>query len=120
MSINDLLESEIVLPMLLLLGVALFIGIPYLIKFNEKQVYGDSSNNIDKKEVVAIVVDKRTENNYLTRNVQVNILTFQLENGERIEFALRDSTTIIIGDKGLLTYSGKRFISFARKEKNED
>ena len=112
MSINDLLDSELVLVLLLVAGLVFFAGIPFWVSKQEQEVYGSSSNLNNVKTVGATIIDKRTENNYLTHNVIVTYVVFQLEDDCRISLAVRDAATLVVGDKGTLRYDGKRFISF--------
>lgn len=119
MSINDLLDSTMLIPVLAVFGVAFFIGIPFLISRTEKEVYGNSKDIYEEEKAAATVVEKRTENNYLTQSIKVNIVVFELENGKRIDLAVRDASVIVVGDKGVLSYSGKRFISFVRDGVND-
>ena len=112
MSINDLLGSELVLPLLLVVGFVFFFSVPFLISKQEKELYGSSSAPNNVKTAVATIVDKRTEDNYLTHNLVVTYVVFQLEDGSRIPLAVRDAATMVVGDKGFLRYDGKRFISF--------
>lgn len=112
MSINDLLDSEWVLPLLLVMGFAFFIGIPFLISKQEKEVYGSSSKPNNVRTAIATIVDKRNESNYLTQNIVVTYVVFQLEDDSRVSLAVRDATTMVVGDKGVLRYDGNRFVSF--------
>ena len=114
MSINDLFDSEWVLPLLLIAGFAFFIGMPILTTRKEKEVFGSDSNLYSTKAAVATIVDKRVENNYLTQSIVITHVVFELEDASRIDLAVRNASTMVIGDKGLLKYSGNQFISFQR------
>lgn len=84
----------------------------------KSDVYGDRQGVYETQKRSAKVISKTTANHPMSVYVQVNYLTFELENGERREFAIRDESTfrsIVENDKGILTYCGKSFISFDRK-----
>ncbi len=86
-------------------------------KKNQNNVLGTSDiANYQKTCIKAKVVNKinKNVNNY---NDPFNHIIFEKENGERLEFALRDENiynNIIVGDKGLLTFAGNAFIDFVR------
>ena len=47
----------------------------------------------------------------------INMVVFELSNGNRLEFAIKNPTTygiMVEGDCGTLKYQGKKFISFER------
>ena len=117
MSINDLLDADIIPFIIVIIGLGIifaFFVLPFMISKEEKEVYGNNSNTSEKQEAIATVIEKRTEVNYLTHNIKIHLAVFQFEDNERLELALPDASAIVVGDKGLLTYSGKHFISFSR------
>ena len=89
-------------------------------KKNQNNVLG--TNNIANHQKICIkakVVNKinKNVNNY---NDPFNHIIFEKEDGERLDFALRDENiynNIVVGDEGLLTFAGHAFIDFIRISK---
>ncbi len=88
--------------------------------------YADSAKGSRKKQLSSVevksvvVVEKRIAS---PDDILVNLylVLFQDESGDKIEFAIENTKEfdrITVGDKGILTFSGKRFFSFD-KESNE-
>ena len=114
MSINDLLDSEWIIPLIIIFCLGFFIFIPVYISKTEKKTYGGDDASVEKREARATIVDKSTETNLFTQNGVVNHVVFEFEDGSRVSLAVRDAQTMVVGDKGILSYQGKRFVSFIR------
>ncbi|WP_300379501.1 DUF2500 domain-containing protein [Clostridium sp.] len=70
--------------------------------------------------VEAKIIGKRTHVSRGTNNHSASTsyhITFELINAERLELKVsyNDYAYIVEGDKGILTFQGRRFISFERK-----
>ena len=121
MSINDLLDSEILIPAIfvvffLIMIVAIPAGIAASKKAN-KDIYGDNEVGETVKEATAKIVEKNSTAHPLSPTIMVNAIVFELENGNRVELAIKDSSVygvLIVGDCGTLSYQGKKFVSFER------
>ena len=75
----------------------------------------------DKKKplipVEAKIVSKRSQVTGMDHNFTQYYVTFQLINGERMEFKVKDNEYgyLVEGDEGTLTFQGSIFVSFQRK-----
>lgn len=121
MSINGLLNDESFLQMLLLIfgigGVIVFFVVIAGAKKNDKQIYGGDNDDTELFRDRVRVVARRTSPHPMTPRIMVNMIVFEKENGSRVELAIRDPAvfgTIVEGDKGILSYQGKRFVGFQR------
>ncbi len=126
MSINDLLDSEFLLPsMAIVFLFIVLIGVPIGIastKKATKEIYGEDSDFSAKEQCFAVLIARRTAAHPLSPAVTVNTAVFEKEDGSRIELAIKDSeqfSLMVEGDKGLLYYQGKRFIDFERSSFHE-
>ena len=114
MSINDLFDSEWIIPLIIIFCLGFFIFIPVYISKTEKKTYGGDDVSVEKREARATIVDKSTETNLFTQNGVVNHVVFEFEDGNRVSLAVKDAQTMVVGDNGILSYQGKRFVSFIR------
>ncbi len=88
-----------------------------------EKISNDNSPIIEKK---AKVIDKRTSTSRRHHNsgnghmhshsVTSNYMTFEMEDGERMEFLIKGKEfgLIVVGDSGALKYQGTRFLEFSR------
>ena len=120
MSINDLLDSEIVIPaMLVFLLLFLVIGIPFGIGIGNakrKILYGDKCCELCEESNTKIIA-KIIRNHPTNSSIMINIVIFELKNGNKVELSIENQAkfnSMNEGDTGLLCYHGKRFISFKR------
>lgn len=124
MSINDLLDSEILIPaMLVIFVVVMIFAIPTGLAMSKKtnnNIYGDDEYGETKEAKNVKIIARRTSPHPLNQTVMINMVVFELANGSRIELAIKDPNTIMVeGDRGTLKYQGKKFISFERGTENE-
>jgi|GEM_PF-1622740 len=129
MSFNDLFEeignSEeffekvlymFIISILVIIPVAIIIAL--ILSSNSKaRIYGDKEKGPILTEMNAKVVSKSVGPHPSNKALTVNMIVFELANGYRMDFAIKDSNLfgiIIEGDYGTLTYQGKRFIRFDR------
>lgn len=126
MSINDLLDSEMFLPMLMVLLVAVMaFSIPIGLAAGKKtnnDIYGDDENGATQEEKNAKIIARRTIPHPLNQAIMIKMVVFELANGSRMELAIKDSTTygiMVEGDRGTLKHQGKKFVSFERGSNNE-
>lgn len=85
-----------------------------------KVVSNNSKNSgAVKVTVPAVVVEKRTRYSGYRDTVAmaINSVTFELDNGSRVVLNLgeRDFGYVVEGDRGLLTFKGRKFYAFERK-----
>ena len=120
MSVNDLMNDDNFL-VVLSVGFIIFsiILISWIQKSREKadEIYGGNDYGMTTYSGHAKVLARRTSPNPLSPTVMVNMIVFEMENGSRVELAIKESAvfgTIVEGDCGILRYQGKRFISFER------
>ncbi len=121
MSINDILNDDSFIPIcmvmfVIIMVIALPIGIAMGKKTN-KSIYGDDEFGSITQVKGAKIVARRTSPHPLNQTVMINMVVFELSNGERIEFAIKDPNTygvMVEGDFGTLSYRGKKFIRFDR------
>lgn len=121
MSINDLMNDESFLQMLLWVvgigGIIVFFVALAAAKKNDKQIYGGDDCDTALFRGRVRVVARRTTPHPMTPKIMVNMVVFEMENGSRVELAIRDPAvfgTIVEGDQGILSYQGKRFVGFQR------
>jgi len=126
MSINDLLDSEVFIPAMLVFFVVIMIfAIPAGLAMGKKtnnDIYGDDEYGETKEEKNAKIVATRNTPHPLNQTIFVYMVVFELADGSRIELAIKDAATygiLIEGDCGTLKYQGKKFISFERCSNNE-
>lgn len=126
MSINDLLDSEAIIPAMLVIFVVIMIfAIPTGLAIGKKtnnDIYGDDEYGATQVEKNAKIIARRTTPHPLNQAVMINMVVFELANGSRIELAIKDPNTygiVVEGDCGTLKYQGKKFIGFERGSNNE-
>lgn len=126
MSINDLLDSEILIPaMLVIFVVVMIFAIPAGLAMGKKtnnNIYGDDEYGATKEEKNAKIIARRTTPHPLNQAVMINMVVFELANGSRVELAIKDPTTygiMVEGDCGTLKYQGKKFVGFERGSGSE-
>ena len=127
MSINDLLDADLTMPIMVVVVVICIlglIGIPVLIKASkktEKNIYGSDEYGIAIVEKNARILARRSGPHPLNQALVVNTVVFELANGSRIELAIKDNNvygTMLEGDCGTLKYNGKKFLAFERYSTN--
>ena len=121
MSVNDLLDSDVLIPaMLVMFLVIMIFAIPVGLAMGKKankEIYGDDEYGVIKEERNAKVLARRTAPHPMNQAVMINMVVFELANGSRVELAIKDAQQygiMIEGDCGTLTYQGKKFVSFER------
>lgn len=126
MSINDLLDSEVMIPAMLVIFVVIMIfAIPAGLAMGKKinnNIYGDDEYGATKEEKNAKIIARRATSHPLNQAVMINMVVFELANGSRIELAIKDPNTygiMVEGDRGTLKYQGKKFVGFERGNNNE-
>ncbi|MGN0171227.1 MAG: DUF2500 family protein [Acutalibacteraceae bacterium] len=121
MSINDVLMKKIpdevgIIALIIFIGA--FIVIPFAIYFTirkEREIYGENSDGEIQMQNNVKVLSKSNFPHPRNPKYKINIIIFELENKERLEFAIKDNIAyekILIGDIGNLRFRGKQFISF--------
>lgn len=115
MTINDLLDSEWVLPLLLVFCFAFFFVVVFNISKSQKKVFSVGNEQAEVIENPATIIYKSTENNGF---IEFTRIVFEFEDGKRIDLAVKDASTLLQGDKGILKYQGNKFISFDRYTEN--
>lgn len=126
MSINDLLDSEVMIPAMLVIFVVIMIfAIPAGLAVGKKtnnNIYGDNEYGATQEEKNAKIIARRATPHPLNQAVMINMVVFELANGSRIELAIKDPNTygiMVEGDRGTLKYQGKKFVGFERGNNNE-
>lgn len=126
MSINDLLDSEVLIPAtLVVFVVVMIIAIPAGLSMGKKtnnNIYGDDEYGATKEEKNAKIIARRTTPHPFNQAVMINMVVFELSNGSRVELAIKDPNTygiMVEGDCGILKYQGKKFVSFERGNSSE-
>lgn len=126
MSVNDLLDSEILIPMMLVSFVVIMIVfVPIGLAIGKKtnnRIYGDDECGAAKEEKGAKIIARRTTPHPMNQAVMINMVVFELANGSRVELAIKDPKiygVMVEGDCGTLKYQGKKFVSFERGSNNE-
>lgn len=126
MSINDMLESEILLPAMAIVFIVIMIfaipaGIARGKKTNEA-IYGENDDGIIKEERNAKIIALRSNPHPLNSTILIHSAVFELTDGNRLEFAIKDPDVfgvMIEGDFGTLWYQGKKFVGFVRCNQSE-
>ena len=126
MSINDLFDSDVFLPMFFIgIVVVAAVAIPIGIKFGNQinaNVYGSYEYGTESEALNAKIISKSTKAHPASPNILVNSVVFELTDGGRLEFAVKDAdiyAVMVVGDCGTLKYQGKRFIDFERNKTDE-
>ncbi len=126
MTVNDLLDSEVFIPaMLVIFVVVMIFAIPAGVAMSKKtnnEIYGDNECGTIKEERNAKIVARTITPHPINKEVMVNKIVFELENGSRVELAIKDPNNygvMVEGDYGTLKYQGKKFIGFERGSTNE-
>lgn len=123
MSINSFLDADLTMPIIItfiILVVVLIFALPVglnVAKKTNNNIYGDDEYEAIKEEKNAKIVAKRTTPHPLSPTVMINMVVFELENGNRIELAIKEPNTygiMVEGDVGTLKYQGKKFVEFER------
>ena len=63
---------------------------------------------------VGVLIEKNRSSNPLTAGIEDISAVFELEDGRRIQVLLPSSSTLVVGDKGNLTWRGNKLIDFQR------
>lgn len=119
MSLNDLFDMDL-LPILAIFAVICLLLIPVGISRGKKsrvEIYGDNETGEVREKNNVKIISKKTETP-VPFIPPVNSITFELDNGSRVELAIKNSdtfNTMYEGDCGTLKYQGKKFISFNRE-----
>lgn len=83
------------------------------------KIYGESEdNNAPIKTEWATVIQKTVTPSTEIPNLMLNTILFELKDGSRERFAIRDPmkyNEIVEGDCGNLRYQGKKFLNFWRE-----
>lgn len=120
MSIDDFTSMDLT-PVFVILVFVMIIALPVGLAMGKKtnnNIYGDDEYRATTEEKNAKIIAKRSAPHPLSPTVIVNMVVFELENGSRVELAIKDSTTygiMVEGDCGTLKYQGKKFVGFERK-----
>lgn len=121
MSINDLLDSKILIPAILVIFLIIMIfAVPAGFAMSKKannNIYGDNEFGAINEEKNAKVLAKRATPHPLNQATVINMVVFELANGNRVELAIKDTNkygVMIEGDYGTLKSQGKKFINFER------
>ena len=126
MSVNDLLDSEVFIPaMLVIFVVVMIFAIPAGLAMSKKtnnNIYGDDEYGSTKEEKNTKIIARRTTPHPLNQAVMINMVVFEMANGSRVELTIKDPNTygiMVEGDRGTLKYQGKKFVGFERDSNNE-
>ncbi len=126
MSINDLMNSDSLIPtMMVIFVIIMIIAIPIGIANGKKansNIYGYGENTGVLEEKMVKIVARRSMPHPASPTVMINMVVFEMEDGKRVELAIKDAITygtMIEGDKGVLCYRGKQFIDFRRDLSDE-
>lgn len=113
--------EEIRGPMLISFIVVFIIALPLVISVlkksseKEKEILGDNEQGNICKTRAQILAKSSYIPRYLME--KVNFVVFEKSNGERLELAIKnfeEYKLMMVGDEGLLTHQGKRYISFKK------
>lgn len=125
MSINDLLATEIPFPVILIFIVIMMFAISTGIAMGKKvnkDIYGDDEHSATRVEKNVKIVARRTTPHPLNQALMINMVVFELADGNRVELAIKDINAygiMVEGDCGTLKYQGKKFIDFERGDDGE-
>lgn len=122
MSINDLLDDDMLLPLFFILLFAFWLAKWYGMKRFDNNIYGDYECGKTMEDKNTKIIAKRTLTHPFNKNVMINMVLFELANGSRIELAIKDSSAygiIVEGDCGTLKHQRNKFVGFERDRDNE-
>lgn len=118
MSINDLLESDIFLPILLILigAVLSYFGIVSWASLQQKRNQDEIERQKPITEVQAKLISNQPSSQAYLKNF-MNELIFETEDKNRLIFTVQknDASLLVAGDVGILKYQGTMFNSFTRE-----
>lgn len=110
-STDDISIDDIMMFLAVLIGVAIvvwiFVGIVFAAKKAEE----------DQKPIetgVAVLMEKQQSTNSLTAAIENVPAIFELEDGRRVKLTLEANSTLVIGDRGEMTWQGSKLIKFER------
>lgn len=63
---------------------------------------------------IAVLMEKQQSTNSLTAAIDNIPAIFELEDGRRIKLSLEANSTLVIGDRGEITWQGSKLIKFQR------
>ena len=114
MSINDLLDSDIVIPAVMV--VLLVIAVPLIIfcftsAKKRNNIYVDDESRPLSEEKNAKVIARRSMPHPYNQAVVVNKIVFEFTNGNRVELEIRDSDLF-----GIIVEGGLRHAEISGKE----
>lgn len=107
------IQAMVSILFVIVIGMFLFIAVKGLGEWGK-------NNHSPRLTVSAVIVAKRTDvhrsGGTHHRTSTTYYITFQLENGERMEFRTAGSEygLLVEGDTGLLTFQGTRYLGFER------
>lgn len=121
MSINDLLDNEMLLPtMMIFFVIIMLIAVPVGLSMRNKtnkSIYGDDESGETREERNARIIATKRTPHPLNQTVMINMVVFEFTDGNRVELAVKDPTIygiMVEGDCGTLKYQGKKFLNFER------
>lgn len=103
--------SQIIIISLIILAIVAIAFVFYIKKLSKKSLPKGSG---EIKSIKATFLDSKKENiggiGYITKYI------FEDETGQRIVLVIKpqDAECLVVGDKGMLTYQGAKYISFTR------
>ena len=126
MSLEDIYTSDasgkgLIIGAIIILIVIFCFALPSGISRGKKinqEVFGEGDTGPLEKHKNAKLIAKRTAPHPATPTVTVYHLVFELENGSRKDFGIRDEqlySTSMEGDCGTIQYIGRKLISFERE-----
>lgn len=122
MSVNDLMDSNLLIPMILLWAA---VSVPLLaiaLKNNRKRIFGENEAGPVVTQRAKVLLKQKKPSGF-SKNDMIDYIVFECENNQRVELAIKDSdinAVILEGDTGFLSYQGKRFIDFKRGNNYEN
>lgn len=110
-STDDIDLDDIMFFLAVLVGVAIVIWIFAGIAIAARKA---EEAKLPVETGIGTLIEKNRSTNALTAGIEDIPAIFELEDGRRIQLNLQASSTLVLGDKGEMTWQGKKLMDFRK------
>lgn len=110
-STDDISLEDVMIFLAVLLGlmIVVFVFLGIVLSANKAEEERKPIEN-----GIAVLMEKQQSTNSLTAAIDNIPAIFELEDGRRIKLSLEANSTLVIGDRGEITWQGSKLIKFQR------
>ena len=110
-STDDISLEDVMIFLAVLLGlmIVVFVFLGIVLSANKAEEERKPIEN-----GIAVLMEKQQSTNSLTAAIDNIPAIFELEDGRRIKLSLEANSTLVIGDRGEITWQGSKVIKFQR------